>query len=147
MTRIVPVRIVSKTRNNTERWEAQGQRKLRRRHLHHYSNKKGNLWEQTKHTGHHACKSLAPTRQQLGSKSSSSASPCGVSSSFSCLSARSFHWFLPTCLLGVLKIMLTVCVLEQPFTMDTRPSEVGASAWFLSYALWICLHVVGVCLR
>ena len=35
--------------------------------------------------------SLAPTRQQLGSKSSSSASPCGVSSSFSCLSARSFH--------------------------------------------------------
>ena len=39
--------------------------------------------------------SLAPTRRQHRSKSSSSASPCGVSSSFSCLSVRSFHWFLP----------------------------------------------------
>ena len=51
--------------------------------------------------------SLAPTRQQLGSKSPSSASPCGVSSHLSCLSAHSFHWFLPTCLLGVLKILPT----------------------------------------
>ena len=75
--------------------------------------------------------SLAPTRQQLGSKSSSSASPCGVSSSPSCLSARSFHWFLPT----------------WSATVDSRPSHVGGSAWFLSCAFWICLQMAGVCLR
>ena len=45
--------------------------------------------------------SLEHTRRQLGSKSSGSASPCGVSSNLSSLNARSSHWFLPTCLLGV----------------------------------------------
>ena len=57
--------------------------------------------------------SLAPTRQQLGSESSSSTSPCGISSSFSCRSARPFHFFSPTCLLGVHKKLLTctwICV-------------------------------------
>ena len=40
-----------------------------------------------------------------------------------------------------------VYVSEQPFTTDSRPSLVGASACFLSCAFWICLHVAGVCLK
>ena len=36
-----------------------------------------------------------------------------------------------------------VHVLEQPFTVDSRPSHVGGSAWFLSCAFWICLQVAG----
>ena len=37
-----------------------------------------------------------------------------------------------------------VYVLEQPFTSAFRPSLVEASAWFLSCAFWICLHVARV---
>ena len=64
------------------------------------------------------------TRRQLGSKSSSSASPCGVSSHLSSLNARSSHWLLPTCLLVVLKTH----VRDKPFTVDSRPSHVGGPA-------------------
>ena len=44
---------------------------------------------------------------------------CGVSSQLSCLNARSL-WFLPTCLLGVFK-MLLMCT--QPFTvgLESQP--------------------------
>ena len=87
--------------------------------------------------------SLAPTRQQPGSKSSSSASPYGVSSSLSCLVTCSFHWFLPMRLLGCSGVA-DVYVLEQPFTMDSKPRQV---AWFLSCAFWICVQVAGECLR
>ena len=38
-----------------------------------------------------------------------------------------------------------VYVVEQPFTMDSKPIHVGASPWFLSCAFWICLQVAGVC--
>ena len=68
--------------------------------------------------------SLGNTRQQLGSKSSSSASPCGVSSSLSCLNARSSHWFLPSCLLGALKILLT-CMFLSSHSLLTR----GPGTW------------------
>ena len=40
-----------------------------------------------------------------------------------------------------------VYCLEQPVTVDSRPSLVGGLAWFLSCAFWICLQVAGVCLR
>ena len=58
--------------------------------------------------------SLAPTRQHLGYKSSSSASPCGVS----CLRVHSFHWFLPTCLIRVLRILLT-CTFQSSHSLRT----------------------------
>ena len=52
---------------------------------------------------------LAFIRQQIGSKSSTGASSCGVSNNSSpwCLNAHSLHWFPPTCLLEVLKMLLT----------------------------------------
>ena len=80
--------------------------------------------------------SLGHTRRHLGPKSSSSASPCGVSSNLSCLNDRSFQWFLPTCLLGAQDIA-GLYVSEQPFTMDSRPSHVGGSAWFGSVSKWL----------
>ena len=88
----------------------------------------------------HSTSSLGHTRQQLGSKSSSSSSPCGVSSHLIYLNARSFHWFLPTCLLGVLKILLMCTFVSSPFTMDSRPSQVGGSALSLSCGFWIGLQ-------
>ena len=57
----------------------------------------------------------------------SSASPCGVSSNLSSLNAGSFHWFLPTCLLVVLQILLactfvtsrSLCT-QGPVTWEAR---------------------------
>ena len=40
-----------------------------------------------------------------------------------------------------------VYVRDQPFTVVSRPSHVGASAWSLSCAFWICLPLAGVYLR
>ena len=40
-----------------------------------------------------------------------------------------------------------VYVREQRFTVHSRPSHVGGSAWFFSCAFWVCLQVAGVCLR
>ena len=43
----------------------------------------------------------------------------GVSSSLGSLNARSFHWFPPSCLLGVLKILLT-CTFQSRHSLWTR---------------------------
>ena len=40
-----------------------------------------------------------------------------------------------------------VYVFEQPFAMDSRPSNVGSSAWFLFCTFLMCLQVDGACLR
>ena len=65
--------------------------------------------------------SLAPTRLQHGSKSSSSFSPGCVNSScsfsFSCLSARSFHLVPPDVLARSAQDFADVYVFEQPCTM------------------------------
>ena len=85
--------------------------------------------------------------RQLGLMSSSSASPCGVSSNLSSLNARSSHWFLPMCLLVVLEKLLT-CTFVTSHSLWTRgPVTREDSAWFLSCAFWICLQVAGVRLR
>ena len=51
--------------------------------------------------------SMEHTRGQLGSKSSSSASPCGSEQQSQQSQRRSSHWFLPTYLLMVHTILLT----------------------------------------
>ena len=56
---------------------------------------------------------------QLGSRSHSG--------SLSCLNARSVHWFLPTCLLAVLKILLS-CTFQDRHSLWTRgPARRGFS--------------------
>ena len=44
-------------------------------------------------------------------------------------------------------VVAEVYVRDQPFTVNSRPSHVGASAWFLSCAFLICLQLAGVRLR
>ena len=36
---------------------------------------------------------------------------------------------------------------DHPFTANSRASQVGASAWFISVAIWVCLALIGVRLR
>ena len=84
--------------------------------------------------------SLGHTRRQLGFIFSSSASPCGVSSNLSSLNARSS--LVPSDVLAPgAQDTDDVYVRDQPFTLDSSPSHVGGSAWFLSCAFWICLQV------
>ena len=35
-------------------------------------------------------------------------------------------------------------VRDRPFSLESRPSRIGSSAWFLSCAFWVCLHQAGV---
>ena len=91
--------------------------------------------------------SLEHTRRQLGSKSSTSASHCGVNSNLSSLNARSSHWFLPTCLLMVHKVLLKYTFGTSHSLWTGGPSHVGGSVWFLSCAFWTCLQEAGVRLR
>ena len=34
---------------------------------------------------------------------------------------------------------------DRPFSLDSRPSRIGSSAWFLSCAFWVCLQRCGRC--
>ena len=47
----------------------------------------------------------------------------------------------PDVLARVAQALADVYDREQSFTMDSRPSHVGGSAWFLSCAVWVCLQV------
>ena len=88
-------------------------------------------------------RSIAPWR----STSSRSAFPCGASSNSSSRDSRSFRWYLPACLLTVRTLLLQRAFGTRPFTVDSRSSHVGASAWFLSSAFWICLQLAGTVQR
>ena len=68
--------------------------------------------------------SLQPMRQQHGSKSLSSAFPCGASSNSSSRIARSFRWDLPACLLT--RAQGKDYVPDQPFTAGLQTQSRGS---------------------
>ena len=35
------------------------------------------------------------------------------------------------------------CVKDRPLSLDSTPSRIGSSAWFLSYVIWVCLLQAG----
>ena len=80
--------------------------------------------------------SLARPHWRLGFKSARSASLCGASSAssvFRSLLARSSRAF-PLVLASGAQGIADVYVPNQPFSLESRPSCIGSSAWFLSCA-------------
>ena len=63
--------------------------------------------------------------------------PGGANSNSSSRGARS-RWYLPACLLTARTLLL------KPAFGKSALFRVGASAWFLSGAFWICLQLAGV---
>ena len=85
---------------------------------------------------------LGHTHGRHGCNSSSHASPCGLGNVDSALRrfrARFSRASPPVCWqVGPWPF------LDRPLSLESRPSRVGSSAWFLSCAFWMCLQPAGV---